>query len=310
MAEIAERKEPTDEDIKAGYGFVALIGDSVPEVRDILNRAVKEKWTPDRFVMSVATSNWWRNTSPGQRDWVIKWATDPAAANAEADRGANLLQAELSAMGIGGLGPDPRTRLRNAWAESIALGYNDNETARRSWLFNKFFDTNAPAEDQLMWGGRHSQLVRDAFQMAHDYGYESNDLTGEVLRWVNGAFASGGTADIGGWQSGMIQYAESKFAPYAQDIRGGKTVADIARPIVDRLANLLEMNPESVNLNDPLMKKALTEWGAENRAYSLNEIENFARQDVRWRTTDNAMESSVKLLNELGQTFGVLGGGR
>ncbi len=310
MATIAERKEPTDEDIKAGYGFVGLIGDQVPEIRDILNKAVKEKWTPDRFVMSVASSNWWRNTSPGQRDWVVKWATDPAAANAEAERGANLLQAELSAMGVGALGENYRTNLRNAWAEAIALGFNENETARRQWLFTKFFNQNAAPEDQLTWGGQHARLVRDAFQMAHDYGYQSSDLTGEVLRWVNGNMAAGGTADIGGWQSSMINYAASKFAPYAADIRGGKTVAEVARPITDRVADLLEMNPEALDLNDPIMKKALTEWGAENRAYSLNEIENFARQDSRWKTTDNAMESSIKLLNEIGSTFGFLGGSR
>lgn len=299
--------EPTPEDVKASYGFVALLGDAVPEIKNLLVDAIKNKWTPDRFVMSVANTNWWKTTPASTREWVIKNATDPASAEADLKAGASKLGAELSQMGAGGLGPDPTGWLRESFVALKAAGIDADEVARRQFIWNRYM-SSPYVSPGLNLGGQHAQLVRDAFRMAKEYGYQSTDLSGEVLRWVNGAMAAGGVADIGGWQSGMINYAESKFAPYADDIRGGKTVAEIARPIVDRVAGLLEVNPDSINFDDPLMKKALTEWGAENRAYSLNEIENFARQDSRWKTTDNAMESSVKLLNELGQTFGFLGG--
>lgn len=289
--------EPTPEDIKAGYGFVALLGNAVPEINSILQQAIQGKWTPDRFVMSVANTNWWRTTPDATRQWVIQSATDPASVEKQLLVGSDKIRRLSQEMGLAL--PDIE-QARKLWLHGHLLGLGDEEL-KASIARSLAGGTG---------GGDMGRMVNEMFKMASDYGYSSGDLSGEILATARGFLGNSGTADITGWQSKMIEYAQSKFAPYAEDIRGGKTVADIARPIVDRVANLLEMNPDALDFNDPLLKKALTEWGAENRAYSLNEIENFARQDSRWKTTDNAMESSVKLLTEIGKTFGVLGGGR
>lgn len=294
--------EPTPEDIKAGYGFVALLGDAVPEIKDLLNQAVQGKWTPDRFVMSVANTNWWKSTPAAMRDWVIRSATDPAQAYTEAATGSDYIRNLSAQLGV----PMPSIdKAKEIWLWTKVAGYDENGT--RAYVSRVALDTGGWQEGG---GGMMGRLINDMFKLSADYGYTTNDLSSEVLDKAQWIMRTGGNVDTSGWQSKMIEYAQSKFAPYADDIRGGKTVAEIARPIVDRVSGLLEMNPDSLNLDDPLLKKALTEWGAENRAYSLNEIENFARQDSRWKTTDNAMESSVKLLNEIGQTFGFLGGGR
>lgn len=290
--------DPTPEDIKAGYGFVALLGEAVPEINSILQQAIQGKWTPDRFVMSVANTNWWRTTPDATRQWVIQSATDPASVDKQLLVGSDMIRRLSQEMGLAL--PDIE-QARKLWLHGHLLGLNE-EQVRASLARSLAAGAGG--------GGDMGRMVNEMFKLASDYGYTSGDLSGEILSAARGFLGNSGTADITGWQSKMINYAQSKFAPYADDIRGGKTVTEIARPIVDRVSDLLEMNPEALDFNDPLLKKALTEWGAENRAYSLNEIENFARQDSRWKKTDNAMESTVKLLNELGQTFGVLGGGR
>lgn len=301
---MADPKEPTDEDIKASYGFVALLGNAVPEIQSLLNEAIKNKWTPDRFVMSVANTNWWKSTPAAMRDWIIRSATDPAQAFTEKATGADSIRNLAAQMGV----PMPsEERAAEIWLWTKVAGYDENGT--RAYLSRVAFDEGGWQEEGG-GGGAFGRMVNDMFRLSAEYGYTTTDLSGEILEKAEWIMRTGGNVDISGWQSKMIEYAQSKFAPYAEDIRGGKTVAEIARPIVDRVSNLLEVNPDALNFDDPLLKKALTEWGAENRAYSLNEIENFARQDARWKTTDNAMESSVKLLNEIGETFGVLGGGR
>lgn len=294
--------EPTPEDIKAGYGFVALLGNAVPEINDLLTQAIAGKWTPDRFVMSVANTNWWKNTPAAMRDWIIRSATDPAQASTEADTGADYIQNLSAQLGVPIVDAQ---RAKEIWLWTKVAGYDENGT--RAYVSRMALDAGGTGD---VGGGVMGRLVNDMFRLSAEYGYSSTDLSGEILGVADSIMRTGGNIDSTGWQSKMMEYAQSKFAPYADDIRGGKTVAEIARPIVDRVSGLLEMTPDSLNFDDPLMKKALTEWGAENRALSLNEIENAARQDPRWRKTDNAMESSVKLLNEIGQTFGVLGGGR
>lgn len=293
--------DPTPEDIKASYGFVALLGNAVPEINDLLNQAIQQKWTPDHFVMSVANTNWWKSTPATTREWIIKSATDPAQAYTESATGADYIRNLSAQLGVPMPSPD---RAKEIWLWTKVAGYDENGV--RAYLSRVAFDEGGASEKN---GGIYGQMVNDMFKMAADYGYNPQDLSDQILGQAQWIMRTGGNVNSAGWQSKMIDYAQSKFAPYAEDIRGGKTVTDIARPIVDRVSQLLELNPNSVQLDDPLMKKALTEWGANNRAYSLNEIENFARQDSRWKTTDNAMESTTKLLNEIGQQFGMLGGG-
>lgn len=304
-------KEPTPEDIKASYGFVALLADSIPEIRDLLAQAVGGQWTADRFVMSVANTNWFKTTPQAQRDWIIKMATDPASAETDAQSGMATIMSDLQQLGIGvDVGLTGRftvdDRLRALYVGARTKGLFENEAARRKYVFETIM-ADPGGHKREDFGGIYGNLVGEMFKLAKDFGYTPTDLQDEIFRNTDAIMRSGATVDASTFRTKMINYASAKFAPYAEDIRGGKTVSEVARPIIDRVSDLLEMNPDALDLTDPIMKKALTEWGAENRAYSLNEIENFARQDARWKTTDNAMENSVKLLNEIGQTFGFLG---
>lgn len=293
--------EPTPEDIRASYGFVGKLADSVPEINAVLQQAITGKWTTDRFLMTVANTNWWKLNGTGAREITLMQATDPGNFAKERAAGARSMAVQLEQLGIpfdldfevlGDMWV--RAKMEQVPAEGMA-----------SWLFDA-----APwmSNKQLLdSGGRVGTVVNEMFRMAHEYGYNTSDLTGEILDEVRDMMQGGLAGGSEEWRSRMINYASSYYAPYADDIRGGKTVGEIAQPVIERVANLLELNPYDVDFNDPLLKKALTEWGDKDRAYSLNEIESFARQDSRWKTTDNAMESSVKLLNEVGQTFGLLG---
>lgn len=302
MATIADRPDATPEDIKASYGFVALLGDAVPEIRDLLQQAINGKWTPDRFVMSVANTNWWKNTPAVQREWIIKSATDPAQSFTEMATGADQIRNLTAELGVPMLSGE---RAKEVWLWTKVAGYT--ESGVRAYVARMALDEGGWSEGG---GGVMGRLVQDMFRLSSEYGYTTTDINAEVLEKADWIMRTGGNIDTTGWQAKMIDYAKAKFAPYAADIQGGKTVAEIARPIVDRVAGLLETNPDALDFSDPILKKALTEWGAENRAYSLNEIEDFVRQDTRWKTTDNAMESAVKLVEEIGTRFGVIGGAR
>lgn len=308
-------EEPTREDREASYGFVAKLADAVEEIRDILNRALDEEWTADRFVMSVADTDWWRRTSAADREWIIKNATDPASAEDDIFNGKAMIREQLAMLGFPeSIGKGGKftidDRLEMLYIKARTTGFANNETTLRQYLFNEMMEQGTFEGQELNLGGLYGRYVTESFKSAKDYGYNTNDLTGEVINFVNSVMRNGGQPNSEAWQRKMINYAKAYYAPYAEDIEGGKTVAEIARPVVDKVSALLEVNPDAVDWNDPLMKKAMTEWGADNRAYSLREIEDFTRQDARWKKTDNAMEASVRLLEEIGGTFGFLGGNR
>lgn len=306
MAEIAPRPEPSPEDITASYGFVGLLGDAVPEIRALLHQAIANKWTPDRFVMSVASTNWWKSTPAVQREWVVRTATDPAQAATEMAAGAGAITHMAAQLGVPKLSVE---QARKIWLETKIAGYDENNT--RAYVAQRAFEMGKPEADGSM-GGRMGQLAQEMFQLAHDYGYTSPRVGYEIMDNVKEIMSHGGSIDTTQWRDRMIRYASAYYAPYAEDIKGGKTLAEVSQPIVSRVAQLLEANPDALSVNDPIIKKALTEWNSEkgvNRAYTLREIEDVTRKDGRWLKTDNAMEESAKLLAEIGQRFGMTGGG-
>ncbi len=292
----------------AGYGFVGLLAKAIPDLNAILQQAVQGQWTPDRFVQTVADSNWYKSTSSTQREWITKQITDPASAKLDMDRGADEMQTLAAQLGV----PVPNLqRAGEVWLWTRFAGYDENGT--RAYLSRMALSGQEGWSDPTdVGGGVMGRLVNDMFKLSADYGYTGGgDLSGEILDYTRWIMRQGGQIDTTGWQSKMIDYATAFYAPFKEEIRGGKTVADLSKPITDRVAQLLEVNPANVSLTDPLVKKALTEWNPEGRAYSLREIEDATRRDARWKTTDNAKASAVAMVEQIASKFGFIpGGGR
>lgn len=291
----APRPVPTEQDILGSYGFVGLLAKAIPELKGILDQAVRGQWSPDRFVQTVADSNWYKTTHSGAREWITKQITDPESAERDLLVGSDKIRNLSQQLGLAM--PDV-ARARELWVHTQVLGLD--ETGIKAHLARTLTGGTG--------GGDMGRMVSEMFKLAHDYGYSSGDLSGEILTAARTAMGESGTADITGWQTKMTNYAEAYYAPYRDDIRGGRTVADIAKPVVDRVSQLLEMNPANVDLNDPLIKKAMTQWNPEGRAYSLREIEDQTRRDARWKTTDNAKQGAVQMVEEILSKFGMLPG--
>lgn len=295
--------EPTPEDIRASYGFVAELANQVPELQDLLQQAVAGQWTPDRFVMSVANTEWWRTNGAGARDWMLKVATDPDTATRDKWAGGRELGARLDALGI------PHSQdlddLGSLWVRAKI----EQITPEGMDAFLLTAIDSLSDETMREAGGKLGATITEMYKLAKEYGYQSPDLTGDVLDQARKVMLGGLAGGAEEWRTKMINYAASYYAPYADDIRGGKTVDEVARPVMDRVAALLEVTPDQLNFADPILKKALTEWNSSNgvaRAYSLREIEDMTRKDSRWATTDNAMESATNLITQIGEKFGFL----
>lgn len=83
----------------------------------------------------------------------------------------------------------------------------------------------------------------------------------------------------------------------------GLDLANIYAPYRNAMANILEVTPDSINLDDPLLRSA---YGPENEV-SIYDFKRAIRKDPRWQYTDNArQEVSDVALNVL-RDFGFQG---
>ena len=101
-------------------------------------------------------------------------------------------------------------------------------------------------------------------------------------------------------------YLIGAYPAWEDKIRAGFDPWQISSPYRTAVANLLEMDPDQINLDEQLVKMGLQATGADGkpRIMPLYEFEQQVRSDPRWQKTDNAYQTYTKVGQDLLRMFG------
>jgi hypothetical protein len=89
----------------------------------------------------------------------------------------------------------------------------------------------------------------------------------------------------------------------AKLIDQGIDLDTIYSPYKNIMANTLEINPETINMNDPVLRSAIT---AESEV-PLYQFERQLRQDNRWQYTNQAKSEVANATQQILKDFGFMG---
>lgn len=286
-------------DLAAQYGYAANFFYSDPELTALINQATKEQWSVAKFQAKFMASNWYRSHAASVRTWVEENARDPQTAARQIQQTALKIRDEATQMGAS----LDDARIQQMARDSLMWGWNDQELkdAIGSELQYK---GSGSAQGQA---GSFDSQIRAA---ANDYGLTVSDNT--VGTWIRALAQGSWTMD--NVTSQLKDWAMSKYPGLNAQLGQGMTVRQIADPYIQSYAQILEKPAQAVQLDDPLLQKALQgtpqappaksgstgQPGASNGGstvappmapQSLYDFENTLRQDPRWLTTQNAHQS-------------------
>jgi len=290
--------------LKASYGFVATLAAKVPEIRTLMQRAVREKWTSERFQMAVAGTKWWKRTPAQTRQWITQQASDPASATRNWATGANKISMIAGSMGLSkGM---TNAIARDIWIDTQLAGYDEQQL--RAVVYDRLTG-RVPINDI---GGEFGSLINQAKEMASAYGYAPGDLDKQAkdAAGLGLHYGDESQAGLSLWETKLKNYAKSKYGAFADRIDAGETVRDIAQPYIDVYGQVLEVNPQDVGLNDALLQKALqgtSEAGKPPAAQAVWQFEQGLRKDPRWGFTNNAKQATAEVATTIGKAFGMIG---
>lgn len=83
----------------------------------------------------------------------------------------------------------------------------------------------------------------------------------------------------------------------------GLDLDNIYAPYRTRMANLLEVTPDSISLDDPLLRSAY----GQDKEMSLYDFQRAVRKDPRWQYTDNARQEVSSVALQVLRDFGFQG---
>jgi hypothetical protein len=140
-------------------------------------------------------------------------------------------------------------------------------------------------------------------QTAHANGINLNDNS--VKSWMRSIV--NGTADIKQYEDYVRSLAAQTFKPYAREIQAGQNVADLASPYIQSMADILEINPGSIDMFDSTIRKAMAHQNDKGEAVplSVTDFENQLRADPRWQYTQQAQKQLKGYAIALGKMWGI-----
>ena len=279
-------------EIEREYGFAYKFFKSNDELWKLLNQSIDKGWGVSRFQAELRSTNWFKKHSDIWRQNTALKYSDPRTYT---ERLTNY-----------------REQVRNLGAQWGAdLTHKEIERiAERGYMFgwseDQLMNALAPQVEPTADGRYKGQLagMQDQLQQtAHANGINLNEKS--VRTWMRSIV--NGSADIKQYQDYVRSLAAQTFKAYSRDITAGVDVADLAAPYMQSMAETLEINPASINMFDPTIRKAMAHQNEKGEAVplSVTDFEDQLRADNRWQYTDSAHKQLKGYANQLGKLWGI-----
>lgn len=279
--------------IEEEYGLAYALFKAFPELNNLLQSAVKDHWTPAKFQVELRQTNWFKKHSDVWRKNIALKYTDPASYNERLQNNITAVRNLSASVGVTFI---PKN-LRYVAERALLFGWDEGQL--RDYLA-QYVRPNAQGD----FGGALAAAENNLSQLAHQNGVRVNRNL--MTTWMRNIARGEGTEDQ--FQNYIRNQAAGTFKLYADQIRAGANVYDIANPYINAMAQTLELNPNQVDLFDPTVRRALS--GVRNdkgqlEEMSVTDFEDQLRQDKRWQYTQQANEQAKGYVNAISKMWGL-----
>ena len=276
------------------YGWASTFLNHNTELKNIFAQAVAHNWSPAKFTAEVRTTDWFRQNSDTYRANQVLKSTDVTTYN---QRLATLSATIADTAAAGG------AQLSDHQLKMIAQN-----------AFN-FSWSDAQIKDALgqyvkTVGGFYSGAASDTAQQLHALALQNGVQVSDsfVDSYVKGVETGSTTLQAG--QDHIRTMASSAFPAWAEQIKAGQNVADLASPYMQQMGKTLELDSNAIDLFDPTIRKALQASDPSGKVGTpsvmpLWQFEQSLKQDPRWMKTQNAQDSLMANVHGVLQSWGV-----
>jgi len=302
--------------VAQNYGPIDLIFKSNPELKELLLKSIGkdqvpgtgDDYTADQFTKMLENTSWFKSNASAirqrgfykrQYDELRKTTDDLASLDRTSEYGRGLTatkQRVSDAAKTAGISLDADT-LDLVSRDIYDLGYENTPAIIQQQIRARL--RYAPGQ---VLGGAAGVSLQDLKATAAANGLDLDRNFGTQLQtWLQN-----------------INQGES-VETYKQIIRGaaklglpdkvgslldlGVDLDTVYQPYKNIMYQVLEVNPETINVNDATLRKAI----GPDKEMSLYEWQDFLKKDPRWQYTNNARESAYDAARTVLKDFGMIG---
>ena len=289
------------EKIKERFPNLVYLLDN-PELAELFERAIADDgMSATEFTLALEATEWFKSMTASQRLFDASVARDPASANQRVADQRLALQVQMNLYGL---------RVSSSVLDTMAMNAVRNGTTEQQMLMQVGDLARAQlrsSDTGLQGGSAEGQLKAIVQRLQGDarsyhLGFSESQMEEWAIRIVEGRWSYDAA------QATMRQQASKAFPQLADQIMQGTTVEDYFAPTKNRLAQMLEVNPNSIDLTSDKYS-SITQMVSDDgnvRPMTFAEIGKFARQQDAYWATEQGTEESYGLANGLLSTFGLI----
>lgn len=283
------------EELASEYGWAYSFLKHNDSVSGLFDQAVKGTWTAEKFQAKLRETKWWKENSDTMRQAQVLKETDPATY--QANVAASKIQIQQMAAEMGAA--IPSKKLNTIAASAYATGMDEaslKNTLGKYITFTKNGTLNGAA-------GMFAHSIKE---YAASQGVKLDDQTVKN----QAALIARGLATEQDFQSQVQEQAASMYPAYADQLKAGQTVSDVASPYIQQMASDLEIPSTSITPNDPLIKQALNGLDDKGKPVGIDAttFQTLIRNDPRWGKTAGAQNNVMKIGASVLKNMGVISG--
>jgi hypothetical protein len=304
------------------FSLPETLFNNVDELKKLLNDYVTSdkkggQWTLKKFRNEFLNTNWYKNNSKEIKARYVQLYNyrdqlegGQDVRNTDYAKQIALLtrQLENKAREIGSDAASDPDALRRT-AENM---YLTNQGIEDSMTIDFLAASIRPVAGMIGgkvtegYSGEALANYRTLVQTARENGFQISDILpgGANEQQVLSGIASG-TIDINRVAQDARKLAAQGQPQYVRDLLSqGYNLSQVFKPYRQTMANILEIgDPDQIDLNDPLLRSAITDKGDMN----LYDFRKALRQDSRWQYTAQAKEDVSTAALQVLRDFGFQG---
>jgi len=290
--------------VQSSYGLTdAILGMDKTDptsgftLKEAFDQIRTEKITdPRRAADILARTNWFQKYGVQVTQNLAQERTAKGVFRAEVNRKKAEIKDYATSLG---------RQLSEADLSAIARdAYIYGDAYNQSYVVDKIV-----AKSTATAGGVTGNTLADLQKYSKDMGIQmSGAQPGEDWYSTAANKVAAGDSTVDDFKAQIRDYAKSQYQPFASQIDSGFTVRQLASPYINSMANLLEVGADTIGLDDPTIKQALTGLGKDNQPQlkSMWQFENDLRKDPRWATTKNARDTTDAATHSILKSFGLV----
>lgn len=284
------------DELASQYGLSSSLINSSKELKSLFNQAVSGSWSATLFQAKLKNTKWWSTQPDSLRQFVTQKYVDPATWNQKWRQGQSDMNTLAVQVGLGNQvnahGQSSKL-LQDAIYTSLALGWSDARI--KDWMGSK-----TQMHNGTMWGDAGT-----AFDQLHSLSY-LNGMKYSAWYTTEARAIASGRATLEDAESAIRNQAAAKYSAFADQIRAGQNVHDLAAPYIQSVSKILEVPQTDVDVFNSHVSQAMTS-NKGGQATSIWQFEQSLRQDPTWKRTQNAQDGAMatahQVLTQMGLTF-------